>query len=191
MTRRNSIATGLLAALIVVNVAALAGVGLERPAWADSQAMILPVDPHPLVALTSGGGKSFSVEIADDENEREAGLMFRKTMADDHGMLFVFEQSQPVGFWMKNTVMPLDLIFIGQDGRIKAIKHGEPQSEAIITPGQPVRFVLELKAGTAARAGIREGDLVKHPVIAGASMPSEPPPAGMKGDAPNKAGTAN
>lgn len=166
--------------------ATLIAAALLRPAWsgpADGQPMILPVDPAPLVAVTSGGERVFTVEIADDPGEREAGLMFRRDMADDHGMLFVFEASQPLGFWMRNTVMPLDLIFIGQDGRIKAIRQGEPFSEAVISSDEPARFVLELKAGTAQRDGIADGDLVRHPKIAAAPVPSEPPPD--NGDAPN------
>lgn len=109
--------------------------------------------------------------------------MYREEMADDHGMLFVFEIPQQVNFWMQNTPMPLDLIFVGQDGRIRAIKRGEPQSEAIISPGVPVRFVLELKAGTAARQGIEYGDLLRHPVIGTAPGPGVPP--ADKGDSPN------
>jgi uncharacterized membrane protein (UPF0127 family) len=145
-------------------VAAVALLPLS-PASAENRAMVLPNDPAPLVAETAAGARSFTIEVADDSAERSAGLMFRETMADDHGMLFVFDATQPVGFWMKNTVMPLDLLFIGEDGRIEAIKQGEPQSEAVISPGVPVRFVLELKAGTAARDGIETGDLVKHPLI--------------------------
>jgi len=145
--------------------------------------MILPVDPAPLIAVTGQGERRFSIEVADDPSERQAGLMFRKDMADDHGMLFVFDATQPVGFWMRNTVMPLDLVFIGQDGRIKAIRHGEPFSDAVISPGEPVRFVLELKAGTATRQDIVEGDLMKHPIIATAPVPSAPP--ADNGDAPN------
>jgi uncharacterized membrane protein (UPF0127 family) len=132
---------------------------------AEGQAMLLPIDPAPLVTVTAKGDRPFQIEIADDDGEREAGLMFRQTMPDDRGMLFVFPQTQGVGFWMKNTPMPLDLLFIGQDGRIKAIRQGEPQSEAVIAPNEPVRFVLELKAGTAARENIKEGDLVKHPAV--------------------------
>ena len=99
-------------------------------------------------------------------------------------MLFVFDQMQPVGFWMKNTILPLDLVFIGEDGRIKAIEHGEPFSEAVISPGEPVRFVLELNAGVAARDGIADGDLVRHPAIASAPLPSRPP--ATVGDAPDE-----
>lgn len=141
---------------------------------ADGTPMILPVDPTPLVAETSQGEKRFTIEVADEISERSAGLMFREDMVDDHGMLFVFERTQPVGFWMKNTPMPLDLIFIGQDGLVKAIKAGEPMSEATITPGEPVRFVLEFKRGTAERAGIVRGTELRHPLIdqaAGAANP--------------------
>ncbi len=132
---------------------------------ADGRAMRLPSDPVPLVASTSAGESSFTIEIADDASERAKGLMFRETMADDHGMLFVFEQTQPVGFWMKNTPMPLDLVFIGEDGRIRDILPGEPFSTASISPGEPVRFVLELRRGTASKAGIRVGDRLRHPTI--------------------------
>jgi uncharacterized membrane protein (UPF0127 family) len=148
-----------LAGLVVASLV------VGRTQAAEGQAMMLPVDPAPLVAVTGNGDRPFQIEIADDDGEREAGLMFRQTMPDDRGMLFVFPQTESVGFWMKNTPMPLDLLFIGQDGRIKAIRQGEPQSEAVIAPNEPVRFVLELKAGTATRENIKEGDLVRHPAV--------------------------
>lgn len=136
------------------------------PALADGQAMVLPVDPAPLIAETDTGKHAFQIEIADDGQERAAGLMFRNYMADDHGMLFVFEKQQPVGFWMKNTVLPLDLVFIDQDGVVRGVKQGEPLSEDSISPGVPVRFVLELKKGVAAKADIEDGDRISHPRIA-------------------------
>ncbi|WP_353641436.1 DUF192 domain-containing protein [Mesorhizobium sp. WSM2239] len=136
---------------------------------AQEQAMELPVHPEPLVAETDEGERSFTIEIADDPGERSRGLMFRQDMDDDHGMLFVFEQSQPVGFWMKNTPLPLDLVFIGEDGKVRAIERGEPFSEAPIAPGEPVQFVLELNAGAAAEAGIENGDLIRHPAISQAA----------------------
>jgi uncharacterized membrane protein (UPF0127 family) len=135
------------------------------PIFAAEQPMLLPVDPTPLVAETDAGDRSFSIEIADDQGERSAGLMYRESMDDDHGMLFVFDQTQSVGFWMKNTPMALDLIFIGQDGKVRDIKHGDPLSEALIAPEDPVRFVLELKAGTAEKEGIEDGDQIRHPAI--------------------------
>lgn len=129
------------------------------------QAMVLPVDPAPLVADTGSEKKSFSVEIADDEDERARGLMFRENMAPDHGMLFVYPSEQPVSFWMKNTILPLDLVFIDDQGKVVGVEQGTPHSEAPISPGAPARFVLELNAGTAAKAGIDAGDTVHHPVI--------------------------
>lgn len=161
MNHRNWLTAGALC----VAVALAAYFWSLRPSSADGEPMILPVDPTPLVVVTKNGEKSFAIEIARSEPEREAGLMYRRQMADDHGMLFVFALEHEVNFWMKNTPMPLDLVFVGQDGRIRSIKKGESESEAIISPGAPVQFVLELKAGTAARDGIAEGDLLRHPVI--------------------------
>lgn len=131
----------------------------------EGQPMILPVDPAPLLVETDAGAKPFSVEVADEPAERSAGLMFRQDMAAGRGMLFVFEKEQQVSFWMKNTPMPLDLVFIGGDGRIRDILPGESFSEAPISPGVPVRFVLELKRGTAASQGLDDGDTVRHPLV--------------------------
>lgn len=185
MAYRNWLTAGAMCAIAFI--AAAGGYFYsEKPTSADSRAMILPADPTPLVVVTKGGDRSFSIEVADTAAEREAGLMYRQDMADNHGMLFVFEVQQQVGFWMHNTPMPLDLIFVGQDGTIRAVKHGEPQSDAVISPGVPVRFVLELKAGTAARNGIEYGDLLRHPAVGTVSGPGMPP--ADNGDAPNGGG---
>jgi uncharacterized protein len=165
----------LAAGAIAIAVAAVVlFIGLQSPTSADSRAMILPVDPDPLIVETGQGQRSFTIEIADDPVERERGLMFREHMGDTHGMLFVFQDQQDVGFWMENTPMPLDLLFIAQDGTIKAIKQGEPLSQALISPGVPVRFVLELKAGIAARNDIVDGDKARHPAIGQAPGPAQP-----------------
>lgn len=129
------------------------------------KAMILPVDSDPLVVETKAGERRFTVEIAADDYERAAGLMFRTRMKDDHGMLFVFERARRLSFWMRNTPMPLDLIFADEEGRIVAVMRGEPFSVAPISPAAPARFVLELKAGTAQKAGIIAGDRMRHPRI--------------------------
>jgi len=163
-----------IAAAAVIVAALGFWLAMQQPVAAD-QAMRLPVDATPLVVETSGGERSFSIEIADEPTERGAGLMFRQTMDDDRGMLFVFPQTQPVSFWMKNTPMPLDLLFIGQDGRVVDILPGEPFSEAPIGPASPVRFVLELKRGTAENSGIKDGDFMRHPII------NEAPGAGNPG----------
>ncbi len=159
------------ALLVAASLAApLASVPAAMPAMAQmggqtGQPMLLPVDPAPLVAEAGGKDIRFTVEIADDDAERSAGLMFRRVMPDDRGMLFVFEETRRVAFWMKNTPMPLDLIFADEEGVVVDIRQGVPFSEAAIAPQAPVRFVLEVKAGTAQKAGIAAGDRLRHPVI--------------------------
>lgn len=141
---------------------------------AFAQGVVLPTDSVPLVAKTASGDRTFTIEIAQEPGERAIGLMHRKTMDDDHGMLFVFPEQQMVGFWMRDTPLPLDLIFIGQDGIVRDIEQGEPLSETPIMPGEPVRFVLELKAGTAAKVGIRDGTELRHPAIYEAGGAAKP-----------------
>lgn len=149
----------LFAALVLVMLAPAA------PSFADGRPMVLPTDPAPLTIGSGKGGRSFSIEIADDPEEEERGLMFRRTMGDWHGMLFVLDQIEVAAFWMKNTPMPLDLVFIGADGKVRAIRQGKPYSTDIISPDVAVRFVLELKAGMAAKAGIGVGTRLHHPAI--------------------------
>ena len=141
---------------------------MPTPALAQfqqDQPMILQVDEAPLVVQTETGERRFSIEIAETDQQRSAGLMFRTDMPDDRGMLFVFSRTTRHSFWMMNTPMPLDLVFIDEKGIIVAIRWGQPFSAASIQPLTPSRFVLELKAGTAQKAGIREGDRVRHPRI--------------------------
>ena len=127
--------------------------------------MRLPVDPSALMVLAEGGARAFRVEIARTESERDRGLMFRADMPDDHGMLFVFSRAQTLRFWMKYTPIPLDIMFIGEAGRVNAIRYGSPGSETVVTSDGPARYVLEVKAGTAAREGIGVGDRIEHPAI--------------------------
>lgn len=171
-----------LAAVVAVALLSVAGYLLLRPDLPSGSANgNLPIDATHLVVLTDEGERSFTVEIADDPAERQQGLMFREHMEDDHGMLFVFGETQEVGFWMKDTPLALDLIFIGQDGRIRAIRRGEPLSPATISPGVPVRFVFEVKAGIAERLGIEDGDRVRHPAIDLVAGDGNP---GQAGDGP-------
>ncbi len=118
---------------------------VPQPAFSQAmeqgQPMLLPDDPSPLTIETGSGPHTFTIEIAATPSQRSAGLMFRTDMSDDKGMLFVFERTQRLSFWMKNTPMPLDLIFIGEDGRIVAIRWGEPFSTASIGALSPARFV--------------------------------------------------
>ncbi|MBD0414981.1 DUF192 domain-containing protein [Oryzicola mucosus] len=173
MNFKNGLVAGALSAFAVLGglAAPMAQVWAQQPALSDNSPMDLPADPAPLVIQTQNGDKSFTIEIADEAGERAMGLMYRTDLSDDEGMLFVFGQTQPLSFWMKNTPLPLDLIFIGRDGRIRDIKQGQPFSEAPISPSEPARFVLELKAGTADKNGIKRGDLLRHPAIQQAPNP--------------------
>ncbi len=110
----------------------------------------------------------FSVEIADNKENRAKGLMFRKELPEGQGMLFDFKQDQEVAFWMENTYIPLDMIFIRGDGTIMRIaENTTPLSTRNIPSGGPVRAVLEVIAGTARKLGIAPGDHVSHPIFSG------------------------
>jgi uncharacterized protein len=114
-----------------------------------------------LEIATRGGVHAFSVEIATNDAERQKGLMFRKELPEGRGMLFDFGHDQDVSMWMKNTYIPLDMLFIQSDGRISHIaENTEPLSERIISSGGPVRAVLEVIGGTARKLGIAPGDRV-------------------------------
>ena len=107
---------------------------------------------------TDGRRVSFSVELAIDDSQRMQGLMHRRTMPADHGMLFDFAQTRLVTMWMKNTVLPLDMLFIDENGVTQHVRENAvPYSEELISSGGEVRYVLELNAGTARRLGIGVG----------------------------------
>jgi len=119
-----------------------------------------------LVIATDGGLREFQVEIADDGQERSRGLMFRREMADDAGMLFDFGAEQPVGFWMENTYIPLDMLFIKADGRIESIgERTTPLSRRSVAAKGTVRYVLEINGGLSDELGIRPGDMVAGPAL--------------------------
>lgn len=125
-----------------------------------------PAGQQTLEIASKTGVHAFTVEIADTEPEREKGLMFRKELPEGHGMLFDFHREQEVGFWMQNTYISLDMIFIQGDGRILRIaENTEPLSTRIIPSGGPVRAVLEVIAGTAEKLGIAPGDRVASPIF--------------------------
>jgi len=103
-----------------------------------------------------------SVEIAQTNREMEYGLMFRHDMAPDHGMIFLFPYPQHIQMWMKNTFLPLDMVFFGEDQKIVAIAaNAHPQDESIIDPGTNAKYVLEINAGLAAKWGLKNGDEFK------------------------------
>jgi uncharacterized membrane protein (UPF0127 family) len=123
-----------------------------------------------LVIDTAAGPRRFNIELARSPEQQEQGLMFRKSLAADAGMLFDFGATRPAAFWMKNTYIPLDMLFIAADGRIADIhERAVPFSEATITSKVPVRAVLEVNGGTVQRLGIKPGDVVHHPIFGNAA----------------------
>jgi uncharacterized protein len=141
---------------------ALALVLLVHAALAPARA----ADLDALEIVSKTGVHVFSVELAVTEEQRARGLMFRKELPEGKGMLFDFKVEQEAGFWMQNTLIPLDMIFIRADGHILRIaENTEPLSTKIIPSGGPVRAVLEVIGGTAKKLGIAPGDLVAHPIF--------------------------
>ncbi|UXN63842.1 DUF192 domain-containing protein [Phyllobacterium sp. A18/5-2] len=152
--------TSFLAGLAIILIAAVPALAL------DQAPMHLPIDAAPLSVNTAKGDVPFRVEIADTNEERERGLMFRTDLKDNSAMLFVFDATRPVTMWMENTPSALDMLFLDDNGRISAIRENAvPFSRDVISSGEPVRFVVEVKAGTARRLGLTIGDKVRHPAI--------------------------
>jgi uncharacterized protein len=149
-------AGGSVVLAVVVALCALAGASARA------------ASVQPLEIVTKNGVQVFSVEMATTEQEKETGLMYRKELPDGKGMLFDFSPEQQVSMWMKNTYIPLDMIFIRADGRILRIaENTEPLSTKIISSGGPAKGVLEVIAGTAKKYGIEPGDRVGHPLFNG------------------------
>ena len=124
------------------------------------------LDRNTVEIASKSGVHVFTVEIADTEAAREKGLMYRKSMPPGRGMLFDFHSDQPVRFWMKNTYIPLDMIFIRSDGRILNIaENTTPMSEKEVPSAGPVQAVLEVSGGTARKLGIAPGDQVANPIF--------------------------
>ncbi len=111
------------------------------------------------------GGERFQVEVADDDAERARGLMFRDAMADDHGMLFIHDHQEPQAYWMKNTRIPLDILYFDRDRRLVSQQRDVPPCSAgdrcpPYPSRAPAQYVLELNAGQAARLGLEDGALL-------------------------------
>jgi hypothetical protein len=103
----------------------------------------------------------FRVEVAATPDQQERGLMFRRSLDPDHGMLFPYNPPQEVAFWMKNTWIPLDIVFIRPDGTIVRITHAQAMDLTPLPSGEPVSAVLEIAGGRAAELGIKEGDVAR------------------------------
>lgn len=137
-------------------------------ASAQESAMNLPVDAQPLRIIMAAGEKSFDLEVADTDQKRSRGLMYRTDFPLNRAMIFVFDKAQPVMMWMANTPLPLDMLFVRSDGMIARVaQKTTPFSEDVVSSGEPVSFVIEINAGVAAMLGIKAGDKVQHPIICG------------------------
>ena len=149
-------------ARILLRMALAAAAAVSTPAFAAEGH--LPTEA--LEVVTHGGVRHFIVEVADNGAARERGLMFRRRLAGDRGMLFDFKTPQPVAFWMKNTLIPLDMLFIAPDGRIISIaRNATPMSEAPISSGGAVLGVLEIRGGRADEIGAKSGDRVRERIF--------------------------
>jgi uncharacterized protein len=160
-SHRTSAHRGLLRHLRVIVIGALVGTaGTATSASVSFEQSHLTVD-------ADGGQFEFVVELAVSPAQRSQGLMFRESLDEDRGMLFDFGRPQRASMWMRNTYVPLDMLFIDEDGQITQIAaNTEPLSDAVIASREPVRAVLELRGGVSAKHGIEPGDRVIHPLFA-------------------------
>jgi len=129
--------------------------------------LVLPAgcrDRGPVAVIQGAGGAvEVALEVAATPAERERGLMYRSSLAEGRGMLFVFDQDGNHTFWMRNTLIPLDMVFIRSDGTIVRIATAKPLDETPVPAGEPVAAVLEIRGGRAAELGIKAGDTVDWP----------------------------
>jgi len=150
--------TALLAAVVVIAWAA--GEGAQAQAAFDRTTLSIE---------TAGGRHDFDTELALAPAQQSQGLMFRRQMAADAAMLFFHRRETVATMWMRNTFLPLDMLFVATDGRIiHIVERTVPQSLATISAGRPVRAVLEVNAGTVRRLAIRTGDRLIHPLFGNA-----------------------
>ena len=165
MTRSGLRAAALLAAILA------AGAGPCPPPQAEAQARqnLVAFETGRLTIRSGGRSHEFRVELARTARQHAQGLMHRRRMAADAGMLFIHRRPAPRSMWMKNTFIPLDMLFLGADGTIlKIVERTVPLSTRAIRSGKPAIAVLELNAGTAERLGLQEGDRVLSPDLPGA-----------------------
>lgn len=155
----------LLAAVLLARVLVL--VALMAPAVTRPGLSDIGFPEGDLAIVTAGGVRhDFRIELAVTPEQRSQGLMHRKTLAADAGMLFVYSRSREVAMWMKNTFVSLDMLFISAEGEVVRIaERTEPLSLTTIQSGSPVKGVLEVVAGTVARLGIQPGDRILHPAF--------------------------
>jgi uncharacterized protein len=152
---------------IVVAMLGVTGISLGTNLARERKKEALVQDSLERVEIISGATTHvFQTEVMKTPEQRAKGLMFRQFMPDDRGMLFDFDREEPVTMWMRNTYIPLDMVFIRANGAIHRIhERAQPLDETTISAGAPVRFVLEINGGVAAKLGLKAGDKVRHPLI--------------------------
>ena len=129
-------------------------------------ASVAALEKQPLTFMTSTGAHPITVEVADNDEERATGLMFRRSIGEKEGMLFIYDREQDITMWMKNTYISLDMIFVRRDGVISHIEtNTEPFSQNIIDSEGPALAVIEMGSGGARRLGLKPGDRVQHPAF--------------------------
>jgi uncharacterized membrane protein (UPF0127 family) len=139
-----------------------AALGLALAACASAAGPEAARAPRVVLEAADGKPHAVRVELARTPREQEQGLMFRRELAEDAGMLFIFPASDRRAFWMKNTLIPLDMIFIDEGGRVAGlVENAEPLTLTPRDPGVPARYVLEVRGGWAARHGVRPGARVR------------------------------
>ena len=147
-----------------VAIAALLAVGAGAALVGPGTAWSGPMKRETLVVATTSGKADISTEIALTVAEQEQGLMFRTSIGDSEGMLFIYDKPQIIQMWMHNTYVSLDMVFVAADGTVLRITPDtEPLSDRVISSGSKASAVLELKAGTAMRIGLKPGDHIQSP----------------------------
>jgi uncharacterized protein len=136
--------------------------------WGGDSTQVSSQQTQRLELVTSQGVVPLEIEVAVTQEQQATGLMYRTTLADNAGMLFPYPEARELTMWMKNTFIPLDMIFIRADGTILRIEAmTEPLSERVVSSGGAVTGVLEIAGGAAARLGLKAGDRVRHPHFTG------------------------
>ncbi|MFC7290734.1 DUF192 domain-containing protein [Hirschia litorea] len=160
---------------LLSTLAVLSVVAMGHPA-ALAQDGGVKFETGSLVIKTDDSQLTFNIEIADSAEETTQGLMFRETLAEDAGMLFDFGVPREPNMWMKNTLIPLDILFLDDEGVIVAIaRNARPHSQRRISPGMIVKGVLELNGGVAAKMDIQPGDVVQHAIFNNVEVAVEAP----------------
>jgi len=149
--------------LLLAGALALSGCGAGKAApGADGPSQ---ANPRLETVEMAAGSRMLKVELARTADEREKGLMFRKSLGENEGMLFVFPSDEQLAFWMKNTSIPLSIAYIASDGTIREIHDLEPFSLEAVKAGRSVRYALEVGRGWFEKAGLREGERLSLPAL--------------------------